>query len=126
SSPFAPLSAVVSYPMVLPLTTTRLPCREGPPHGLIASGARQTCLPVSASRQKRARSPTFSLSRNADATKTCLPSTATGASTCHFSFPSCQTRSGLGLGSESSEGGTASSSFFFSSSYFASSAFHFA
>src|SRR5215510_14225801 len=40
-------------------------CIDGPPHGLSCSGVRHWILPVVASREKRARSPTFSLSRNA-------------------------------------------------------------
>src|SRR5688500_4578842 len=110
--------------MVLPLTTTVLPSTDGPPHGLSLSGVRQTTLPVLASRQYRARSPTFSLSRNAEATRTLSPARATGASTCHLSCPCCQTRAGSARGSWSSLGGTANvGSAFFSFSYFACRSF---
>src|SRR5487761_1707160 len=102
--------------MVLPLTTTRSPDRDGPPQGLADSGVRHSIAPVLELRQKRARSPTFSLSRKAEATRTRSPATAIGASTCHLSLPCCQSSSGVGLGKSSSLGGTASSAFFFLSS----------
>src|SRR5437588_12464388 len=112
--------------MVLPLITTVSPETEGPPQGFTFSGACQRIAPVSLSRQKSARSPSFSLSRYAEATSTRLPATATGASTCHLPSPCCQTRRGEGLGSWSSLGGTAKSgSFFLSASYLACNSFHF-
>src|SRR5947208_2674526 len=112
--------------MVLPLTTTSLPWTDGPPHGLRPSGARHFTLPVAPSRRYRARSPTFSLSRKAVATRTASPLTATGASTCHFLAPCCHSLTGAGLGSWSSDGGTAKQgSFFLSSSYLAFNSAHF-
>src|SRR5712691_8304204 len=112
--------------MVLPVTIIVSPITEGPPQGLSLSGARHFTSPVLASRQNRARSPTFSLSRNADATNTLSPTTVTGASTCHFFSPCCHASFGDGLGSWSSLGGTAKSgSFFLSSSYFLRNAAHF-
>src|SRR3954466_11431287 len=112
--------------MVLPLTTTVLPETDGPPQGLTFSGVCHLTSPVLASRQYSERSPTFSLSRKAEATKTRSPATATGASTCHLPLPCCQTVTGAGFGSWSSFGGTAKSgSFFLSASYLVCSSFHF-
>src|SRR5262249_5532717 len=111
--------------MLLPPTTTSLSATVGPPHGLSCTAVRQRVSPVLASRQNSARSPIFSSSRKAEATSTLSPTTATGASTCHFSCPFCQTLAGAGLGSWSSLGGTAKSgSFFLSASYLASSSAH--
>src|SRR3954468_11167192 len=105
--------------MLLPVTTTTSPCTDGPPHGLTASGASHSCLPVFASRQYSERAPTFSLSRKADATSTLPSATATGASTCHFVLPTCQATAGDATGRSRSVGGWANSSpFFFASSYF--------
>src|SRR5262245_54031170 len=98
--------------MLLPVTTTVSPLTLGPPHGLIASGAVHRSLPVFASRQYSARLPTFSLSRNADATSTLSPTTATGASTCQRSLPCCHTSVGAARGRSLSFGGRANGSFF--------------
>src|SRR6516162_1683382 len=99
--------------MVLPPTTTSLSTTDGPPHGLSLRGLRHLTLPVLASRQKRARSPSFSLSRKAEAARTLFPTTVTGASTCHLFRPCCQRRRGAGRGNWSSLGGTAKSGSFF-------------
>src|SRR4051794_9400542 len=104
--------------MLLPLTITVSPTTDGPPQGLSFTGVRHSTLPDFASRQNRALSPTFSLWRNADVASTLSPATATGASTCHLSSPSCQSRAGLARGRSSSLGGRAFGSFFFSASYF--------
>src|ERR1051325_1005719 len=61
--PLAPLKRLTSMLMVPPQTITVLPSTDGPPHGFIFKAARQSVLPVLASRQKRARSPSCCLSR---------------------------------------------------------------
>src|SRR5216684_5372730 len=105
--------------MLLPETTTVRPYTDGPPQGFSFNGARQKMLTVFASRQKRPRSPTCSLSRYAEAASTLSPTTAIGASTCHLSLPCCQSRLGSALGNWSSDGGIANGSVFLSISYFA-------
>src|SRR5882757_3736395 len=105
--------------MVLPLMTIVSPEMAGPPHGLSLRGVRQSSLPLLASRQSRARSPVFSWSRNVDAATTLSPTTASGASTCHFSLPSCQTRLGSGRRYWDSLGGGVSGFFLRSFSYLA-------
>src|SRR5262245_48493761 len=107
--------------MELPETTMVAPRTDGPPQGLILSGTRQTTSPVLASRQKRARSPTPSLSRNAEQTSTRSPTTLIGASTCHLSLPCCQSSLGSAWASWSSDGGNAKGSVFLAISYFARS-----
>src|SRR4051812_27357593 len=110
--------------MVLVVTITVSPATAGPPQGLYVSGAFQTSLPSAAFRQKIARSPSFSLSRNDEATSTLSPATSVGASTCQRFWPWTHTVFGSGLSTLLSLGGTAKSgSFFLSSSYFASSFF---
>src|SRR5438132_12292583 len=112
--------------MLLPPTTTNSPATDGPPHGLSGIGAFHTSEPSLADRQYTARSPTCSLSRKAVPTSTLSPTTATGASTCHFSLPACHASTGAGLGSISSVGLTAKSgSFLRSSWYLACSSAHF-
>src|SRR5260221_13484242 len=103
--------------MVLPLMTIVPSDIAGPPQGLSLRVVRQSSLPLLASRQSRARSPIFSWSRNVDAATTLLPTTATGASTCHLSLPSCQTRLGSGRRYWDSLGGGVSGSFLRSFSY---------
>src|SRR5688572_5415751 len=111
--------------MLLHGTRTRSPASVAPAHALYLSGVFQSSAPSAAFRQRIARSPSFSLSRNADVTNTLSPATSTGASTCHAPLPFCQRTFGAGLGSAASLGGIAKSgSFFFSISYLSAISFH--
>src|SRR5262249_36112307 len=88
-SPAAPGICLGSKRMLLQATRARSPANVGPPQGLSASGAFQRVFPSPASRHWRARSPVFSSSRKADATKTLPCATARHASTCHSLRPFC-------------------------------------
>src|SRR5262245_65876112 len=69
TSPLAPSRAFGSNATLLVVTITVSPASVGPPHGLCPIGAFQSSLPVAASRQKPARSPSFSLYRTGAATE---------------------------------------------------------
>src|SRR5262249_36587402 len=123
TSPLAPSNDLGSRRMLLQPTTTYGPT-VGPAHGLCLRVVFHSTSPSPALRHTRAHSPALSSSSDADAATTRSTTTATGASTCHFSCPCCQTRLGAGRGNWASSGGGANcGSFFFSASYFASSSF---